>query len=264
MKRKINIIAIISSIAITTFLFACKKEIIISKKTSKNEMRVSTELKIVELGDIHNIALDYLMENYLFSDSVTIDSFMGRSISILNNSSFDPNIYAYSGEDSANFNIAMTDAYNAGMINSTDSIYTLIEKSSIISTFEKDMINAIKESYMSAMAINDNVQSTAYLKTALDDHITTYSNTSWGEGEGKVVGGYLYIMRASLNYWEVVQPEEFIVVLAQADAAGYLYGWAKSWLGGEPTSNGRINAGVSTAAQFSLVRALSIAIKNPI
>lgn len=40
-------------------------------------------------------------------------------------------------------------------------------------------------------------------------------------------------------------------VTAQIDAAGYLYGWTRAWVGGDTSQSSRIKAGLNTAAEWS-------------
>lgn len=103
----------------------------------------------------------------------------------------------------------------------------------------------------------------------MNNQIAIYEDSNWGINDGEVAGGYLYILNKSLEYWQnedisgghgndIMQP----LVLAQVDAAGYLFGWTKAWLWDElPTPNERIKAGLGTAMQFSFVRGLGWVIK---
>jgi hypothetical protein len=108
-----------------------------------------------------------------------------------------------------------------------------------------------------------------------------YNTVSWPSGTGGCIGGYLQVVINSANYWKYVSdygvppgggsglPSATIAVqsvtkpnfsilkffralsVPQLDAGGYLWGWGKSYFGGEPSESQRIKAGVTTAAEAS-------------
>jgi hypothetical protein len=113
-----------------------------------------------------------------------------------------------------------------------------------------------------------------------------YNGIQWAANTGGCIGGYLQIVINSAIYWQyvsdygvippvgtggggnsiahltqestipyLVQPpfwlKLFRVATIQIDAGGYLWGWGKSYFGGEPSENKRISTGLSSALEAS-------------
>jgi hypothetical protein len=99
----------------------------------------------------------------------------------------------------------------------------------------------------------------------INTEINNFNNELWALDEGSFIEGFLSITQASTEFWKNIQfydpaspplvPHEPYV---QVDAAGYLYGWFKSWaIDEEPLARVRIKNGLLTAAEWSTVKVFS-------
>jgi hypothetical protein len=117
--------------------------------------------------------------------------------------------------------------------------------------------------------------------------LAQYNTINWSNGSGDCVGGYLQIVLKSASFWKYVNANNSVPPMSggaqaiqmgnpttfaidqpmlqiprflrwlgalnpiQADAAGYLWGWGKSYFGGEPSQSKRIYEGASEALHAS-------------
>jgi hypothetical protein len=130
---------------------------------------------------------------------------------------------------------------------------------------------------------NDRVCDTVIARATLLQN--QYNTIVWPANNGGCIGGYLNIVINSAQFWKYVydngvppagggtnlamaraMPELIpaaatpnlkiwgLIVsasLLQVDAGAYLWGWGKSYFGGEPNENARIKAGLSSAIEHS-------------
>lgn len=209
------------------------------------------------------MGLSYLRDNESFNPSQTVDYIIDNSIGLLNLNNFGIDLLYSKGTDSINLSTGLKDAVLNNYLTNLSEINTLILNDSTISSTEKEQIQSIQESLDIAIS-NNNI---LYLNNQINDHINLYENTTWGENQGELISGYLYIMKGSLEYWngEINQGgdnNKQTFALVQVDAAGYLYGWFKAWaIDKLQNENDRIKAGLNTGLQFSFVRGLGYVIK---
>jgi hypothetical protein len=117
--------------------------------------------------------------------------------------------------------------------------------------------------------------------------LTQYNSIGWNNGSGDCAGGYLQIILKSATFWKYVNDNNAVPPMStggqtdqilnpntlaadqsmlqiprflrwlgalnpiQADAAGYLWGWGKSYFGGEPSQSKRIYEGATEALHSS-------------
>lgn len=226
-------------------------------------------------GQIHNACLDYLNNNVTTNWQTPRDTYA---------SSITEKIYTWSNNNNISFTSADS-AFNVNVIKSamSDNLYGDAEATfafilnSINDTIfakDKDYIVELKEVFDDAKELSGE-EKYLFAQNKLQDIITEYNEDNWGENQGELAGGMLYIAQSSVNYWYsqisnpnfppiyVNPPSQTMVApviagliaagltVAQIDSAGYLYGWWKSYNSGEKNPKKRIKAGLSTAIDFS-------------
>lgn len=237
-----------------------------------NKMEENTELllkqkanslSIQDLGELHNLGLGYLRNNESFAPTHFSDYIIDNSIGLLNLNDFNIDLLYCKGIDSLNISNGLKEAVENNYFTNFDELNNLIFNTSPITEIEKNQIQSLQNSLNNSI-INDDVLS---LKNKIDEHIMLYESTSWEEGQGTLIGGYLYVMKGSLEYWNGEINDEGdnnkqTLALVQVDAAGYLYGWFKAaFFDNYQNEECRIRAGLMMGLQFSFVRGLGYVIK---
>jgi len=260
---------------ITTILFSCKKGDNTDRSQSPKAAYRSSLLDYENVGTVHNNLLDHLsFSNDLDSTSSDSDiaaSLTGRSFAYLRT---DSGYTSYANDSLINvYNVTYGLANNLYGNGSATFSYAinLIRR---LNLQELNYVNAANKVFDDAEQLAQNYR-IDYVKDGLQSLISAYEKETWKDSEGDLAGGYLYTALHSINYWEgqisnphfppiyVKDPAQpmlgpFIVAviayatyIAQVDAAGYLYGWGRSYNSGETDPTVRINAGKATASEWS-------------
>jgi hypothetical protein len=179
---------------------------------------------------VNSLSFKFLKANYApslsVSDSLAIDSIVRISIA--------GDVFSHA-----------EDLWDAGVSASA----------ALVSSTEFSLLSDCNDLFADASRITNRRDQYDYLIDGLDDLIARYNSHSFDNGAGSLAGGALLIARSSAGFWRdystSVNPAPAMVVV-QADAAGYIYGWTKAWLFDElPTPSQRIKAGLSMAMDVS-------------
>lgn len=257
--------AVLGALLMTAVFTSCY-----SDETNKLEEETELLLKqkptsssIQDLGELHNLGLAYLRNNESFSTTNSSDYIIDNSIALLNLNDSNIDLLYCKGTDSINLSNGLKEAVENNYFTNFNELNNLIFSTSAITVIEKNQIQSLQNSLNNSIVNND----VLYLKNKIDEHIMLYESTPWEEGQGSSIGGYLYVMKGSLEYWngeinDNGDNNKQTLALVQVDAAGYLYGWFKAWVIDKyQNEECRIKAGLTMGVQFSFVRGLGYVIK---
>lgn len=265
MKKIKNLaFAVLGVLLVSVGFVSCEKEYevtdVIIESTAKSKQ---SSLSLADLGRLHNLGLNYLRTNHSFTENNTSDFIVDNSIGLLNINDFDTDLLKCKGIDSLNLSKGIKEALEENYLSEPNKLNELVFNNSVAGVVEQNQIQSIQNSIDTAITNND----VLYLKSKLEEHISIYENTTWEENEGSLVGGYLYLLSGSLDYWNGEinsggNNNKQTLVFAQVDGAGYLYGWFKAWaIDKYQNEECRIRAGLTMGLQFSFVRGLGYVIK---
>jgi len=228
------------------------------------------------IGNMHNNGLRYL-------DSINYSPSITTQITQLTNG-VDSFFYNRQGHMTLS---STTKGYSTDLLTSISTNFIKNTADSVTSSWVNQIIPTVtvNEGNLLTSSLNifsfDSTQVTsidssfATVLSRANALLTTYNGMTWQSNNGDAIGGYLRIVISSTTYWKNYYDSTgqgnvqnaggpgpgFVktlvswfkkLALPEADAAGYIFGWGKSWLWDQkPTATERIKDGVGSAIKLS-------------
>ncbi len=239
-----------------------------------NPYLYNSAIGLSNVGNEHNLILDYLSLDSTFSIADTIESrrLFNSSLSYLTqiNPNCDSVIVSYYALPMVDFIVGKN--IDSVLEDHFDAIFPALSLK--LSQVEIDMINEARNYlYNYDFSGMTNLQVYNHVISKADSLLIDFNAIDWDTVssasymKGEAIGGFLLVMKNSAEYWKTQAPTDVTAPIAflAADGSGYLIGWGRATLT-ELLDNGklninnsrhRINSGLSYSAFASGGKALT-------